>query len=223
MHTERERDRPSSRAGRGRYVLAFGEIDRTLVADVGGKGAQLGELSRIEGVCVPAGFCVTTAAYRRIREEAPLVDELLDRLSGLNSDDREGIRTLCAQIRRALEEVAIPHDVAAAIVCALDRMGTQAPYAIRSSATAEDSPRASFAGQHDTYLNVVGSTAILQHVGRCWASLFTERAVTYRMRDGIDQRKVELAVIVQQLVSPQAAGILFTADPTTSNRKVASV
>ncbi|MGH2394259.1 MAG: PEP/pyruvate-binding domain-containing protein, partial [Candidatus Limnocylindria bacterium] len=94
---------------------------------------------------------------------------------------------------------------------------------VRSSATAEDLPAASFAGQQDTYLNVVGLAAILQHVSRCWASLFTERAVTYRLRTGFDHRKVHMAVVVQQMVVPQAAGILFTADPITSNRKVASV
>ena len=94
---------------------------------------------------------------------------------------------------------------------------------MRSSATAEDLPTASFAGQQDTYLNVVGPAAILEHVSRCWASLFTERAVTYRLRNGFDHRKVQMAVVVQRMVFPQAAGILFTADPVTGNRKVASV
>src|SRR5205823_2460292 len=103
------------------------------------------------------------------------------------------------------------------------RLGEQAAYAVRSSATAEDLPTASFAGQQDTYLNVVGPAAILQHVSRCWASLFTERAVTYRLRNGVDHRKVHMAVVVQQMVFPQAAGILFTADPVTGNRKVVSV
>jgi pyruvate,water dikinase len=110
-----------------------------------------------------------------------------------------------------------------AISGALARLGEQAGYAVRSSATAEDLPTASFAGQQDTYLNVVGRAAILQHVSRCWASLFTERAVTYRLRNGFDHRKVHMAVVVQQMVFPHAAGILFTADPITSNRKVASV
>ena len=94
---------------------------------------------------------------------------------------------------------------------------------MRSSATAEDLPTASFAGQQDTYLNVVGPAAILEHVRRCWASLFTERAVAYRLRNGFDHRKVHMAVVVQRMVFPQAAGVLFTADPVTSNRSVASV
>ena len=205
----------------GSYVLGFQEIDQTQVAVVGGKGAHLGELSRIEGIRVPAGFCVTTDAFRRIMAEAPSIDERLDRLSRLNPDDREAIRTLSAEIRRTLEGIAIPDDLAAAITRALARLGEQAAYAVRSSATAEDLPTASFAGQQDTYLNVVGPAAILQHVSRCWASLFTERAVTYRLRNGFDHRKVHMAVVVQQMVFPEAAGVLFTADPVTGNRKVA--
>jgi pyruvate,water dikinase len=207
----------------GGYVLGFQEIDQTQVAIVGGKGAHLGELSRIEGIRVPAGFCVTTYAFRRIMAEAPSIDERLDRLSRLNPDDRESIRTLSAEIRRTLEGIAIPDDLAAAITRSLVRLGEQAAYAVRSSATAEDLPTASFAGQQDTYLNIVGPAAILQHISRCWASLFTERAVTYRLRNGFDHRKVHMAVVVQQMVFPQAAGVLFTADPVTSNRKVASV
>ncbi len=207
----------------GSYVLGFEEIDQTQVAIVGGKGAHLGELSRIEGIRMPAGFCVTTDGFRRIMAEAPSIDERLDRLPHLNPEDREAIRTLSAEIRRTLEGIAIPDDLAAAITLALARLGEQAAYAVRSSATAEDLPTASFAGQHDTYLNIVGPAAILQHVSRCWASLFTERAVTYRLRNGFDHRNVHMAVVVQQMIFPEAAGVLFTADPVTSNRKVASV
>jgi phosphoenolpyruvate synthase/pyruvate phosphate dikinase len=207
----------------GCYVLDFQEIDQTQVAVVGGKGALLGELSRIEGIYVPAGSCVTTDAFQRILAEAPSIEDRLGRLSRLKPDDREAIRALSAAIRRTLEGIAIPEDLASAITRPLARLGEQAAYAVRSSATAEDLPTASFAGQHDTYLNVVGPAAILQHVSRCWASLFTERAVTYRLRNGFDHRKVHMAVVVQQMVFPRAAGILFTADPVTFNRKVASV
>jgi rifampicin phosphotransferase len=207
----------------GSYVLGFQEIDETQIAVVGGKGAHLGELSRIEGIRVPAGFCVTTDAFQRIMAEAPSIDDRLDRLSCLNPDDRKAIRTLSAEIRRTLEGIAIPDDLAVAINSALARFGEQAAYAVRSSATAEDLPTASFAGQQDTYLNVVGPAAILEHISRCWASLFTERAVTYRMRNGFDHRKVHLAVVVQQMVFAHAAGVMFTADPVTSNRKVVCV
>jgi pyruvate,water dikinase len=205
-----------------RYVLGLEEIDQTQVAIVGGKGANLGELSRIEGIRVPAGFCVTTDAFKRIMAEASSSD-WLDRLSGLKPDDRDAILVLSAEIRGAVEVIALPEDLAGAITRMLARLGEQAAYAVRSSATAEDLPSASFAGQQDTYLNVVGPAAILQHVSRCWASLFTERAVTYRLRNGVDHRRVNMAVVVQQMVFPRAAGILFTADPVTSNRKVASV
>jgi rifampicin phosphotransferase len=205
------------------YVRGLQEIDQTQVAVVGGKGAQLGQLSRIEGIRVPAGFCVTTAAFRRVMADAPSIDDWLDRLSRLNPDDRKVVRTLSAEIRGILEGIAIPDDLAAAITGALAGLGEQAAYAVRSSATAEDLPTASFAGQQDTFLNVVGRSAILRHVSRCWASLFTERAVTYRLRNGFDHRKVHMAVVVQRMVFPHAAGVLFTADPVTGNRKVTSV
>ncbi|MBO0770494.1 MAG: phosphoenolpyruvate synthase [Actinobacteria bacterium] len=206
-----------------REVLGLEEIDKSQVALAGGKGAQLGELSRIEGVGVPAGFCVTTDAFRRIMTTAPRIDDQLDRLSRLDTGDREAIRTLSAEVRRTLAGTAIPDDLAAAIAEPVTRLGGQAAYAVRSSATAEDLPTASFAGQQDTYLNVVGLAAILQHVSRCWASLFTERAVTYRLRSGFDHRQVRMAVVVQQMIFPRAAGILFTADPVTGNRKVVSI
>jgi rifampicin phosphotransferase len=211
-----------------RYVLGFDEIDKTQVALAGGKGANLGELSRIEGVRVPAGFCVTTDAFRRIMATVPWIDVQFDRLSRLDPDDRQAIRALSAELRQTVEEIAIPADLAAAISSSVARLGGPAACAVRSSATAEDLPTASFAGQQDTYLNVVGLAAILQDVSRCWASLFTERAVTYRLRSafnhgGFDHRKVQMAVVVQRMLFPQAAGIAFTADPVTSDRKVVSI
>src|SRR3977135_788602 len=116
----------------GCYVLGFQEIDQRQVAVVGGKGAHLGELLRIEGIRVPAGFCVTTDAFRRIMEDAPSIEDRLDRLSRLNPDDREAIRTRSAEIRRTLEGIAIPDDLAAAITLALARAGGAAPHAGRS-------------------------------------------------------------------------------------------
>ncbi|MGW7452967.1 rifamycin-inactivating phosphotransferase [Streptomyces sp. NPDC054787] len=205
------------------YVWDLHHADETQVAVVGGKGAHLGALSRIEGVRVPGGFCVTTDAFRRIIKQAPSACDLLDRLSRVNPDDREAVRTLSARIRRTIEGTAIPDDLAAPIIRALARSGERAAYAVRSSATAEDLPTASFAGQQDSYLNVVGPTAVLQHISRCWASLFTERAVMYRHRNGIDHRTVHMAVVVQQMAFPHASGVLFTADPVTGNRKVATV
>jgi phosphoenolpyruvate synthase/pyruvate phosphate dikinase len=217
----REHARPGERTGSD--VLDFHEIDQTQVTLVGGKGAHLGELARIDGVRVPAGFCVTTNAFKRIMAQAPSLDAPLDRLSRLKPDDRETIRALSEEIRQTIERIPIPDDLTAAMTRSLARLGEQAAYAVRSSATAEDLPTASFAGLQDTYLNVVEPADVLQHVSRCLASLFTERAVTYRLRNGFDHRKVHMAVVVQRMVFPQASGILFTADPVTSNRKVAAV
>jgi len=204
------------------YVLGLQEIDQAQIAVVGGKGANLGELSRIHGIQVPDGFCVTTDAFRRMIADVPSLDDRLEQLSQLEPENRETIRIRSEEIRYAIEESVIPEDVATEVVGALARFGNHA-YAVRSSATAEDLPNASFAGQQDTYLNVIGPESILQHVRRCWGSLFTERAVTYRLRNGFDQRKVHMAVIVQRMVLPQAAGTLVTADPITSHRKVSSV
>ncbi|MGV9230212.1 rifamycin-inactivating phosphotransferase [Streptomyces nigra] len=202
-------------------VVDLRDVDATLIADVGGKGAHLGELSRIDGVRVPDGFCVTTHAFRRVLSTSPEVGELLDRLSLVDDTDAAG--DLAARLRRAVEETPLPDEVAAAITGALARHGERSAYAVRSSATAEDLPTASFAGQQDTYLNVVGAEEVLRHVSRCWASLFTERAVTYRGRQGLDHRTVHMAVVVQHMVVPRASGILFTADPVTGDRRTATV
>ncbi|WP_328433287.1 rifamycin-inactivating phosphotransferase [Streptomyces sp. NBC_00425] len=207
----------------GPYVRDLHHVDETHIPAVGGKGANLGGLSRIEGIRVPAGFCVTTDAFRRIMAEAPSLDDRLDQLSRLEPEDGEAIRALSAQIRRTIEGIVVPDELAGAIVGALAELGEHTACAVRSSATAEDLPTASFAGQQDTYLNVVGPAAVLRHVSRCWASLFTERAVVYRRRNGVDHRTVHMAVVVQQMVFPQSSGILFTADPVTGNRKVATV
>jgi pyruvate,water dikinase len=205
------------------YVLGLQDVDRSQIAVAGGKGANLGELSRIEGIRVPAGFCLTTDAFRRTMTQARAIDDQLDALSRLGPDDREAIRALSAKIRETIEATAIPSDIAAAITGSLARLGDQGAYAVRSSATAEDLPTASFAGQTDTYLNVVGQAAVLRHIRRCWASLFTERAVTYRLQKGLRHDQVQMAVVVQEMVFPEAAGVVFTADPVTSNRRVISL
>src|SRR3954466_15599653 len=205
------------------YVLGFQEIDKTKLMVVGGKGANLGELSRIEGIRVPDGFCVSTEAFRRIIGETPPISELLDQLSLLKVDDRGKIGELSGEIRRVIEGIAIPQDISEEITRHLSRLGEKDAYAGRSSATAEDLPGASFAGQQDTYLNIIGKEAILEHIRKCWASLFTDRAVTYRLQNGFDHRTIYLSVVVQKMVFPQVAGMLFTADPVTAHRKVSSI
>jgi pyruvate,water dikinase len=205
------------------YVLSFQEVDKTMLSMVGGKGANLGELSNAHGIKVPQGFCVTTEAYKKITGHNEELNGLLDELSRLRAEDREKVGELSKKVRRVVEEIAIPEDINEEITSLLSILGEKNAYAVRSSATAEDLPTASFAGQQDTYLNIIGREAILKHISKCWASLFTERAVTYRIQNGFDHRKVQLSVVVQKMVFPDVSGILFTADPVTSNRKVLSI
>jgi pyruvate,water dikinase len=204
-------------------VLGFQEMEKTQFLLVGGKGLNLGELSKIEGIPVPEGFCVTTVGYQKAIEQKETYYALLDRLTRLKAEDRAQIGEISRQIRQIIMEVEVPADVVEAVTHYLSRFGEEHAYAVRSSATAEDLPHASFAGQQDTYLNIIGKEAILQHISKCWASLFTDRAVIYRMQNGFDHSQVYLSVIVQRMVFPQASGILFTADPITSNRKLLSI
>ena len=204
-------------------VLGFQEMEKTQLSHVGGKGLNLRELSKIQGIQVPEGFCVTTEAYQKAIKQNETLQSLLDQLSRLNAGDRDLIAEISRKIRQIIMEAEIPSDVVKAVAHYHTQYGDKHAYAVRSSATAEDLPHASFAGQHDTYLNIVGVEAILEHLRKCWASLFTDRAVIYRMQNGFDHSQVYLSVIVQRMVLPQASGILFTADPITSNRKLLSI
>lgn len=204
-------------------VLGFQEMDKTQLLLVGGKGLNLGELSKIQGIQVPEGFCVTTVGYQKAIEQNETFQALLDQLTLLKVEDRDQIGEISRKIRQIIMEVKIPFDVVKAVTHYLSQFGEEHAYAVRSSATAEDLPHASFAGQQDTYLNIIGKEAILQHISKCWASLFTDRAVIYRMQNGFDHSQVYLSVIVQRMVFPHASGILFTADPITSNRKLLSI
>lgn len=205
------------------FVLGFHEVDKTKLSLVGGKGANLGELSRIAEVHVPGGFCISTEAFKRVIGASSSVKELLDRLSLLKPEEHDKISEFSTKIRSIIEEIAIPREIADEVIAHLKTLGENNAYAVRSSATAEDLPMASFAGQQDTYLNILGTEAILKHISKCWASLFTDRAVMYRIQHGFDHHKVQMAVIVQKMIFPQVAGVLFTADPVTSNRKVSSI
>lgn len=185
-------------------VLDLGCVGPPLLARVGGKAANLGELIRA-GFPVPPGFCVTTAAYQQVAADA----------FGVHPPDPDW----CAErARGAILASPVPADVADAVTGAYRALGDDRPVAVRSSGTAEDLPWASFAGQQDTFLNVVGAHAVLDAVRRCWASLWTDRAVSYRMSNGIDHTTVRLAVVVQQIIEPQVAGVMFTADPVTGHR-----
>ncbi len=198
-------------------VIALGDLGAEDVARAGGKGANLGELTRA-GLPVPPGFCVTTDAYRAFVASASEAAPLLDALAALARDDADGARAVGERLRTVLVAAPIPDEVARDIEGAWRRAGADRAYAVRSSATAEDLPGASFAGQQDTYLNVRGERALLDAVRCCWASLFTERAILYRARNGFDHREVALAVVVQRMVDADVAGILFTADPVSGDR-----
>lgn len=205
------------------YICRLEDVRNSDIALAGGKAAHLGELYRIDGINVPTGFCISTRAFDKIIGEDTGIKPLLDGLSRLQVKDRDIIRERSLQIREYIEHAAMQEGLQNEITHFITALGEKDPYAIRSSATAEDLPGASFAGQQDTYLNIVGIGDILRHVSKCWASLFTERAIIYRLQNGFGHHEVRLAVVVQKMVFPQASGILFTADPVTSNRRVLSI
>jgi rifampicin phosphotransferase len=199
-------------------VLPLAAIDASLLPLVGGKAANLGELLQA-GLPVPDGFCITTVAYERASQQAGL-EPILHELATTNAGDTARFEQCAAAVRAALLAVTIPSDIVEAI---REAYPAPLPVAVRSSATAEDLPFASFAGQQETYLNVIGIDAVLDAVRRCWASLWTDRAVSYRVNNSIDARTVRLAVVVQQMVNATVAGVLFTANPLTGRRHQAVI
>ncbi|HEX7735973.1 MAG TPA: PEP/pyruvate-binding domain-containing protein [Ktedonobacteraceae bacterium] len=203
-------------------VMPFTAIQRDMLALVGGKGANLGEMVNA-GLPIPPGFCITTAAYKQVAAESRL-EELLDVHAGQAGNSAQ-LAKLAQAARARVLSTAMPEHVAASITEAYGVLGSgePIPVAVRSSATAEDLPFASFAGQQDTYLNIVGVESVLDAVQRCWASLWTERAVSYRASLGLDQRGVQLAVVVQLMVEAEVAGVLFTANPVTGQRRQAVI
>jgi pyruvate,water dikinase len=202
-------------------VMDLARIDVSMLATVGGKAANLGEMIRA-GMPVPPGLCVTTDAYRLAVADAAL-DGVLDALDTVAADDVPALTALAGRARTALLGVPMPAAVSGAVTNAYAHLGPEVPVAVRSSATAEDLPSASFAGQQDTFLNVVGAESVLDAVARCWASLWTDRAVVYRATNGIDHRTVYLAVVIQRMVDAEVAGVLFTADPVTGRRRQAVI
>jgi rifampicin phosphotransferase len=192
-------------------LVPLSDVDSTMIDAVGGKALNLGIMSSGK-LPVPGGFCVTTEAYRLVVQER--LDDLMDRLAG--ATDSSGVAA--AEARRRVLALEPPGELRTAINDHYKTLGDDEAVAVRSSATAEDLAYASFAGQQDTYLNVVGSAAVLDAVRRCWASLWTDRAVSYRNANGIDHRSVALAVVVQRMIDAAAAGVMFTANPLTGSR-----
>lgn len=205
------------------YILLFEEINRSQIGEVGGKGANLGEMFRIEGIHVPNGFCITTKAYEEFITGAAKFREMLASLEDIDEDNLAQVAAIGRQIREYLENVPMPAAVAMEIEQVLAGFEADWGYAVRSSATAEDLPDASFAGQQETFLNVQGRDELLNCIRKCWASLFTDRAIVYRKKNGFEHNKVYLSVVVQRMIEPEVAGILFTADPVSGNRSVTSI
>jgi pyruvate,water dikinase len=204
-------------------VVEFAEIDADALARVGGKAVNLGALTRA-GLPVPPGITVTTDAYHQVAASAgPTLEPVFDALASTSSTDTARLARLAAQARAALLAAPVPDNVVKAIAEGYARLGANVPVAVRSSATAEDLPFASFAGQQDTYLNVVGRDHVIDATRRCWASLWTDRAVAYRATNGIDPRTVQLAVVIQRMIDAVTAGVLFTANPVTGRRRQAVI
>ncbi len=205
------------------YVVSFDDAGATERALVGGKGANLARLVDA-GLPVPTGFCVTTAAYEALIDE-PAIQDAIDELAALEPTDTAAIADAGAALRAQIQDCDVPQEVRDAIETSLDATASDPgqAYAVRSSATAEDLPEASFAGQQETFLNIRGADAIIDRVRACMASLFTDRAIAYRARNDISHEEVAIAVVVQRMITPDVSGILFTADPQTGNRHIASI
>ena len=204
-------------------MIPLARLGKDSLPLAGGKGANLGELLKCDGIRVPPGFCVTTEAFRIILQAGLEAQGFFAELERLEAGDGDSVAALGRRIRQYIEETPIPAAFMNQLREALEEFGRDEAYAVRSSATAEDLPQASFAGQQDTYLNIQGIDDLAQHIRKCWASLFTDRAIVYRIKNRVDHRKVLLAVVVQRMISPEASGIMFTADPVRGNRNVVSI
>jgi phosphoenolpyruvate synthase/pyruvate phosphate dikinase len=205
------------------FVLPLSALHRDILALGGGKAANLGELTNAK-FPVPPGFCITTKAYALVAADTGL-QSVLDTYAARENGDAKRLEELAQAARSCILAATIPTDIAAAIAEAYGVLGSgePIPVAVRSSATAEDLPFASFAGQQETYLNVVGTQSLLDAVRQGWASLWTDRVVSYRASLGLDQRRVQLAVVVQRMVEAEVAGVLFTANPLTGRRRQAVI
>ncbi len=187
------------------------------LAEAGGKGANLGIMRRA-GLPVPPGFVLTTSGYQAFVEAAELTASIEQQWRNLDTGDPTSFDRASAAIRTEFDAAALPPSLAEPLLAAYAGLGVNRAVAVRSSATAEDLPDASFAGQQDTYLNIVGEDALLNAVKRCWGSLWTARAMAYRLRRNISPAQVSLAVVVQEMVQADAAGVMFTLNPVSGDR-----
>ena len=203
------------------YVVNFSDVGKKDVGLVGGKGANLGEMTRA-GFPVPPGFIVTVAAYQRFLEESGIKKDIHGLLSGLDVNNSRSLDTTAAKVQKLITRSKFPKDIATQIISAYFRLGGKLLkhplVAVRSSATAEDLPGASFAGQQSTFLNVQGEANLIEKVKEAWASLFTARAIFYRATNHFDHFKVGIAVPVQRMVASEVSGVMFTVDPVTNDK-----
>lgn len=201
------------------YVEFFEELKKEDVPIAGGKGANLGELTNA-GIPVPPGFVITAATYNKFIEETGIFDEIMGILDATDVNNNKELQEASARIKKIIIDSYMPDDIRTIIVEAYnalcERVGKEDAFvAVRSSATAEDLPEASFAGQQETFLNIKGTENVLEHVQKCWASLFESRAIFYREEHNFDHSKVYIAVVVQEMVDAKKAGVLFTVHPST--------
>jgi pyruvate,water dikinase len=199
------------------YVLDLGSVDKNAIPIVGGKNANLGEMLRT-GIRVPPGFAVTTRSYLDFLEHANIKDQIFKILAQVDPDRVETIDRASSQILDLIQAATIPDPIKGAIEEAYQRLCQRVglddvPVAVRSSATAEDLPTASFAGQQDTYLWIQGRKDVVEKVRRCWASLFGPRAIAYRIKNRFPHEKVHISIGVQKMVNAKAAGVMFTLNP----------
>lgn len=200
-----------------KYVLWFHEIDKDDVAKVGGKGANLGEMTQA-GFPVPEGFVVTSAAYRHMIEVNNLQDKIKTILKDLDVEKPDALNRASHRVIELIEKSPFPKEIEEQVFKAYDKLGGNPWVAVRSSATAEDLPQASFAGQQETYLNVRGDASVAVHIRKAWASLFEPRAIYYRVQQKFDHFKVALAVPVQRMVQSDVSGIMFSINPVTNDK-----
>ncbi len=207
-----------------KHVEFFEELNKDDVAIAGGKGANLGELTQA-GIPVPPGFVITSQTYNQFINETGIFDEIMDILDVLDVNNNQELQQSARKIKNIIIETEVPEDIKTIIVEAYNalchRIGKEDAFvAVRSSATAEDLPEASFAGQQETYLNVKGEEELIKYVRKCWASLFEARAIFYREENNFDHSKVYIAVVVQEMVNAEKAGVMFTVHPSTGDEKI---
>jgi pyruvate,water dikinase len=204
------------------YVRPLSEVGRAEVASAGGKAASLGELIRA-GIPVPRGFVVTAAAFARAMAVVGRAGALLRSVENLAAGDGESLGRVAAELRALITAAPVPVPVAAAVAAAYGQLGASGAVAVRSSATMEDSAEASFAGLQDTYLGLRGRDEVLAAVRTCWASLYNDESVAYRRRMSLPERGLAMAVVVQRMVRPRAAGVMFTRSPVSGDRSVVAI